>query len=102
MPKSFLEKYYDDNNPVLDRLNIVKKILIRLIILIVCTIWFLSLYVANSNNIFSDVSPELLIFVYIAMGLSALISLGITIRPRSSTLLTMPVAFIYLSPSFTS
>ena len=27
-----------------------------------------------------------------------LISLGITIRPRSSTLLTMPVAFIYLSP----
>ena len=26
------------------------------------------------------------------------ISLGITIRPRSSTLLTMPVAFIYLSP----
>ena len=33
MPKSFLEKYYDDNNPVLDRLNIVKKILIRLILL---------------------------------------------------------------------
>ena len=27
-----------------------------------------------------------------------LISLGITMRPRSSTLLTMPVAFIYLSP----
>ena len=26
------------------------------------------------------------------------ISLGITIRPKSSTLLTMPVAFIYLSP----
>ena len=26
------------------------------------------------------------------------ISLGMTIRPRSSTLLTMPVAFIYLSP----
>lgn len=75
MPKSFLEKYYDDNNPVLDRLNIVKKILIRLIILIVCTIWFLGLYVVNANNIFSDVSPELLIFVYIVMGLSALISI---------------------------
>ena len=27
-----------------------------------------------------------------------LISLGITILPKSSTLLTMPVAFIYLSP----
>ena len=27
-----------------------------------------------------------------------LISLGMTIRPKSSTLLTIPVAFIYLSP----
>ena len=42
-------------------------------------------------NVVCDGSPSRILSVL-------LISLGITIRPRSSTLLTMPVAFIYLSP----
>ena len=42
-------------------------------------------------NVVSEGSPSRILKVL-------LISLGITIRPRSSTLLTMPVAFIYLSP----
>ena len=42
-------------------------------------------------NVVSEGSPS-------RMRRVLLISLGITIRPRSSTLLTMPVAFIFLSP----
>ena len=42
-------------------------------------------------NVVSDGSPSLIRRV-------RLISLGMTMRPRSSTRLTMPVAFIYLSP----
>ena len=42
-------------------------------------------------NVVSKGSPSLILSVL-------RISLGITIRPKSSTLLTMPVAFIYLSP----
>ena len=42
-------------------------------------------------NVVSSESPSRILRVL-------LISLGITIRPKSSTLLTMPVAFIYLSP----
>ena len=41
-------------------------------------------------NVVSKGSPSRILRVL-------LISLGITIRPRSSTLLTMPVAFVYLS-----
>ena len=47
---------------------------------------------SNDVNVVSEGSPS-------RLGRVLLISLGITIRPRSSTLLTMPVAFIvYLSP----
>ena len=42
-------------------------------------------------NVMSEGAPSLILRVL-------LISLGITILPKSSTLLTMPVAFIYLSP----
>ena len=42
-------------------------------------------------NVVSEGSPSRIFRVL-------LISLGITILPKSSTLLTMPVAFIYLSP----
>ena len=42
-------------------------------------------------NVVSKGSPSLIFRVL-------LISFGITILPKSSTLLTMPVAFIYLSP----
>ena len=31
MPKSYLRKYFDDNNPVIERLNIDKKLTIRVI-----------------------------------------------------------------------
>ena len=44
-----------------------------------------------SVNVVCDGSPSLMRRVL-------LISFGITILPKSSTLLTMPVAFIYLSP----
>ena len=54
------------------------------------------LFIAQQNLsigviVVSKGSPSLILRVL-------LISLGITIQPRSSTLLTMPVAFIYLSP----
>lgn len=74
MSKSYLEKYNDLNNPVLERLNLFKKMLIRIIILSICTVWFILLYALNSHNIFGDISQFLLIFVYVAMGLCALMS----------------------------
>ena len=56
----------------------------------------ITLCIAQQNrsigvNVVYEGSPSLILRVL-------LISLGITIRPKSSTLLTIPVAFIYLSP----
>ena len=49
------------------------------------------LKICHGVNVVCDGSPS-------RMRRVLLISLGITIRPRSSTRLTIPVAFIYLSP----
>ena len=46
---------------------------------------------SNGVNVVSKGSPSLILRVL-------LISLGITIHPRASTRLTIPVVFIYLSP----
>ena len=43
MASDYLSKYYSENNPVITRLTIVKKILIRVICFIVSTVVFLIL-----------------------------------------------------------
>lgn len=75
MASDYLSKYYSENNPVITRLTIVKKILIRVICFIVSTVVFLILRLLNSHNIFHDISPILLWFIYIVMALCSLISL---------------------------
>ena len=43
MPTSYLKKYNDDFNPVNDRLELKKKLIIRIAILFVATLSFLFL-----------------------------------------------------------
>lgn len=75
MPKSYLEKYYKDNNPVTNRLEINNKILFRMIGYILCTVIFFVLLIANHNNIFSDISNGLLILIYVVMSICAVIGM---------------------------
>lgn len=76
MASKYLIKYYNDNNPVLTRLTIIKKILIRLICFIVSSFIFIIFRIVNKNNIFNDISKTLLTGIYIVMGISILISLA--------------------------
>lgn len=75
MPTSYLKKYNDDFNPVNERLELKKKLIIRIAILFVATLAFLFLRITNVHNVFSDVSNVLLIGIYLIMGLTSVISI---------------------------
>lgn len=74
MASDYLSKYYNENNPVILRLTIVRKILIRLILFIISSFVFIVLRIFNKNNIFQDISPILLVAIYIIMAICSLIS----------------------------
>lgn len=74
MPSSYLKKYNDDFNPVNERLELKKKLIIRVVILFVSALAFFILRLTNVHNVFSDISPILLGIVYGVMGLSSVIS----------------------------
>lgn len=67
MGKSFLRKYYEDNNPVSERLTINKKIFIRSMIMCACALAFVILRLINNHGIFEDFSPLLKIALYVVM-----------------------------------
>lgn len=75
MPTSFLRKYNEDYNPVNERLELKKKLIIRISLLIVSTIAFFILRLLNSHRVFTDLKEPLLITIYLIMGLSSLVSL---------------------------
>lgn len=75
MPTSYLKKYNDDFNPVNERLELKKKLIVRIVILIVATILFLILRLTNVHNVFSDISQFLLVAIYFIMGIASIISL---------------------------
>ena len=75
MASDYLSKYYTENNPVTTRLTIVRKILTRVICFIIFTLIFFVLRILNKNKIFQDISPILLVFIYIVMFASLIISI---------------------------
>ena len=64
MKKSFLRKYYDENNPVSERLTIDMKLFIRLLILAICSGIFVVLRLINNHGIFDDFNPFLSLTIY--------------------------------------
>ena len=64
MKKSFLRKYYDENNPVSERLTIDMKLFIRLLILAICSGIFVVLRLINNHGIFDDFNPLLSLTIY--------------------------------------
>lgn len=74
MQESYLSKYYKDNNPVTDRLNLKSKMLIRLLVLAVCSLIFIIFRIINKHDVFDDIAVGLLIVIYIFMGLCAIVS----------------------------
>lgn len=75
MPTSFLRKYNEDYNPVNERLELKKKLIIRSAFLIVASLAFIVLRIINANRVFSDIAPALLALIYLIMIASSIYSL---------------------------
>lgn len=75
MPSSYLKKYNDDFNPVNERLELKRKLIIRIAILFITTIALLVLRLTNVHNVFSDISGLLSFVIHFVIGISGLISL---------------------------
>ena len=75
MPTSFLRKYNEDYNPVNERLELKKKLIVRSAFLIVASLAFIVLRIINANRVFSDIAPALLALIYIIMIASSIYSL---------------------------
>ena len=75
MPTSYLKKYNDEFNPVNERLELKKKLIIRVIVLVVSTIAFLILRLTNVHNVFSDISNLLVFVVHFVMAFTTIIAL---------------------------
>ena len=75
MPTSFLRKYNEDYNPVNERLELKKKLIVRSAFLIVASLAFIVLRIINANRVFSDIAPALLALIYLIMIASSIYSL---------------------------
>lgn len=75
MPTSFLRKYNEDYNPVNERLELKKKLIVRSAFLIVASLAFIVLRIINANRVFSDITPALLALIYLIMIASSIYSL---------------------------
>lgn len=75
MPSSYLKKFNDEFNPVNERLELKKKLIIRIVVMTISVIAFIILRITNVHNVFTDISHYLVVFVYSVIGVSSVISL---------------------------
>lgn len=64
MKKNYLEKYFEQNNDVKQRLSINRKLVILLITFMICSISYLLINIFKSNNITGDLSVAQTFILY--------------------------------------